>query len=465
MAIIDFVKWNGDTSILAWRFPSQELSTWTQLVVNETQEAYLVKEGVYEGPFKAGRHTLTTNNIPLLTELIGIPFGGQSPFAAEVWFVNRTTRLDIKWGTPDPIQLQDPKFKLMAPVRVYGQYGIRVGDAKTFLQKLVGTLPAFDTDTLANYFKGVFTTRIKSAVTQAIIKTGHSVLEISAYLDELSAALKEALAPSMAEYGIELVQLNILSVNMPEDDPAVVALKKMLAKRAEMDVLGFNYQQERSFDVLQTAASNEGNAGAVMSAGLGLGMGASVGGALGQIAPILQTGGPGTGTAAPGTGMGMGVGVPVPGMPGAAPAATVNCPACQAANPADSRFCARCGGALAAPAAAAPQQQSTTCDRCGGAIPPGAKFCPHCADEVNPCPACGQDNAKGAATCRRCGAPLPVSCANCGTALAAGAKFCSNCGTSAAAPTAAAPAGNKCSQCGADIAADAKFCAACGQAM
>lgn len=450
MAVIDFVKWNGDPGILAWRFPGDELSTWTQLIVNETQEAFLVKEGVYEGPFKAGRHTLSTNNIPLLTELIGLPFGGHSPFTAEVWYVNRTTRLDIKWGTPDPIQLRDPKYGLMAPVRVYGQYGIRVGDSKTFLHKLVGTLPAFDTATLSEYFKGVFTTRIKSAVTQAIIKTGHSVLEISAYLDELSAALKEALTPDMAEYGIALAQLNILSVNMPEDDPAVIALRDMLAKRAEMDVLGFNYQQERSFDVLQTAAGNEGNAGAIMSAGLGLGMGAAVGGALGQVAPILNP----TGAKPGGAGAVPGAAGLVPGAAAAAAgaaAALLTCPACQTQNPASSRFCAHCGGALAAPAA---PQGGATCNRCGTPIPPGAKFCPNCADAVNPCPACGEDNDKGAATCRRCGAALPVPCAHCGAALPAGAKFCSACGQRAT------PA---CSKCGADLAPGAKFCAACGQ--
>ncbi len=83
MAVIDLVKWNGNPSILAWRFPSDQLSTWTQLIVNETQEAYVVKEGVYQGPFGAGRHTLETENIPLLTSLMGLPFGGKSPFTAE----------------------------------------------------------------------------------------------------------------------------------------------------------------------------------------------------------------------------------------------------------------------------------------------------------------------------------------------------------------------------------------------
>lgn len=268
MAVIDLVKWNGNPSILAWKFPSEELSTWTQLIVNETQEAYLVKEGVYQGPFGAGRHTLSTENIPLLRRLIGIPFGGKSPFTAEVWYINRATNLDIRWGTPDPIQLQDPKYQIMIPVRAFGQYGVRIVDAKKFLLKLVGTLPGFDVNTLSEYFKGVFTTKIKTGIATAIIKNGVSVLEISTQLEILSDMLKASLAPEMEDYGVGLAQFNIHSINVPEDDSAVITLKAALARRTEMGLLGTNYQQQRSFDVLETAAGNEGTAGGVMGAGI-----------------------------------------------------------------------------------------------------------------------------------------------------------------------------------------------------
>jgi len=282
MAIIDFVKWDGSPNLLAWKFPSQELSTWTQLVVNESQEAFLVRGGVYEGPFGPGRHTLSTENIPLLTNLIGLPFGGRSPFTAEVWFVNRVTNLDIRWGTPDPIQLQDPKYGIMVPVRAFGQYGVRIEESKKFLLKLVGTLKGFDTDTMSDYFRGVFVTRIKTNIANAIIRSGQSVLEISTQLEALSLALKESLSVDIAEFGVVLSQFNIHSINVPEDDPAVKTLKAALAKRAEMGIVGFNYQQERSFDVLQAAAGNEGSAGTVIGAGIGLGMGAGIGGAVGQ---------------------------------------------------------------------------------------------------------------------------------------------------------------------------------------
>ncbi|MDR1647272.1 MAG: SPFH domain-containing protein [Zoogloeaceae bacterium] len=380
MAVIDLVKWNGNPNILAWRFPSQELSTWTQLVVNETQEAYVVKEGVYQGPFGAGRHTLDTENIPLIASLMKLPFGGQSPFTAEVWFVNRVTNLDIRWGTPDPIQLQDPKYQLMVPVRAFGQYGIRITDAKKFLLKLVGTLPGFDAATLADYFKGIFTTRIKTNIAQAIIKNGQSVLEISTHLDTLSGILKTSLAPEMEEYGIGLAQFNIHSINVPENDPAVVSLKAALAKRTEMGILGYNYQQERSFDVLQTAAGNEGAAGGVMGAGMGLGMGVAMGGPMGgaltQMTPIIQTGG-------------------ISGTP-------ATCPACQAPNPPGTRFCGKCGASLEA--ANKPPAGVHQCPKCSAAIPADSKFC------------------------HSCGCKLTLTCAKCGVDIAVGAKFCGNCG-------------------------------------
>ncbi len=297
MAVIDLVKWNGSPTILAWKFPSEELSTWTQLVVNESQEAFLVRGGVYEGPFGAGRHTLSTENIPLLRDLIGLPFGGNSPFTAEVWFVNKVTNLDVRWGTPDPIQLQDPKYQIMVPIRAFGQYGIRIEQSKKFLLKLVGTLRGFDAETLSDYFRGVFITRIKTEIANAIIKNGTSVLEITTQLEVLSNALKISLSSDVEEYGASLAQFNIHSINVPDSDPAVVSLKKALAKKAEMGILGFNYQQERSFDVMQTAAGNEGTASGVMGAGIGLGMGAAMGTPMGvvfgqmmpQLEPVQQS--------------------------------------------------------------------------------------------------------------------------------------------------------------------------------
>jgi membrane protease subunit (stomatin/prohibitin family) len=293
MPVIDLVKWNATPDLLAWKFPSEDLSTWTQLIVSETQEAFLVRGGVYQGPFGAGRHTLSTENLPLLRSILGLPFGAKSPFSAEVWFVNKLVNLNVKWGTPDPIQLQDPRFHIMVPVRAFGQYGIKIDNSKQFLLKLVGAVRGFDTDVLTEYFRGVFITKIKTEIANSIITRGQSILEISTQLDELSSVLKTSLAAEMAQYGVRLEQFNINSINLPEDDPAVRTLKAALAKRAEMQIVGFNYQQERSFDVLETAAGNEGPAGGVMGAGIGLGvgvgMGVPIGSSMSSLATNIQT--------------------------------------------------------------------------------------------------------------------------------------------------------------------------------
>ena len=176
MAIVDVVQYHGTPDIFAWRYPSNELGTWTQLIVNESQEAILVKGGQICDVFTAGRHTLSTGNIPILNKIINLPFGGRSPFTAEVWFINRVFSLDIKWGTASPIQLQDPKYKIFAPVRAFGQFGIQIEDSKKFLVKLVGTMPFFNTKTLTDYFKGLYVTRVKDRLSSCLVESKISIL-------------------------------------------------------------------------------------------------------------------------------------------------------------------------------------------------------------------------------------------------------------------------------------------------
>ncbi len=160
MALIDVVKWEAAADQIVWKFPNSELSTMTQLIVNESQTAILFKDGKRLDSFGAGRHTLSTNNIPLLNKLVNLPFGGKSPFAAEVWFVNRAVPLDLKWGTPTPLQLEDPQYGLVVPVSAFGQMGIRVKDPAQFVTGVVGTLLNFGTRAVLDYFKGVLVAQL-----------------------------------------------------------------------------------------------------------------------------------------------------------------------------------------------------------------------------------------------------------------------------------------------------------------
>ena len=372
MAIIDVVKYNGSPDVFAWKYPNEELGTWTQLIVNESQQAILFKGGQALDVFESGRHTLETANIPLLNKLINLPFGGRSPFTAEVWFINKVYNLDIKWGTPSPVQVQDPKYGIFVPVRSNGGFGIQIEDAKKFIVKLVGTMPVFDQSAITKYFRSLYITRVKDAVSTYLVKKQISILEINAYLDELSDYMCQRLQPTLSEYGIKLVNFFVNEISVPEDDSAVVKLKEALAKRAEMNIIGYSYQQERSFDTLEGAAKNTGSGAApLMGAGLGLGMGLGMGGDMGRsfgtMADQLQ-------------------------LDNRQAAQTV-CPGCQATVSADAKFCAQCGRKL-----------GEVCPQCGAKVIPGGKFC------------------------AQCGAALGVKCEKCGAAVETNTKFCPECG-------------------------------------
>ena len=290
MALIDVVKWDEPGDLLVWKFPNSELSTATQLIVNESQVALLFKGGQGCDAFTAGRHTLSTKNIPILNKLVNLPFGGTSPFAAEVWFVNQATILDIKWGTRTPIQLEDPQYGVVVPVRAFGQFGIQVTDAKKFVTQLVGASSAFDQATLQSYFQGILMSQLKTAVASSIIKGSVGILEVSTELLNISKLVAQEVEAEFAEYGVKFTSFRIISINVPEDNASYKMLAEAKANAARRKIEGISYQQERSFDVMEAAAANEGGTtGALMGAGMGVGMGLGVGAQAGQMMGQVNT--------------------------------------------------------------------------------------------------------------------------------------------------------------------------------
>lgn len=379
MAVIDVVKWNAPNNVYAWKFPSEELSTWSQLIVSESQEAVLLLGGQMFGPFGPGRHTLSTENIPGLTSLIKIPLGGKSPFTAEVWFVSKTMPLDVKWGTSDPIQVMDPQFNIMVPIRAYGQFGLQIDNTKKFLIKLTGTMSSFDRETMSSHFKGLILTKTKTVIASCIIKSKVPVLQISASLNDISNILKDEISKEMSEFGIKTINFYVNSINVPENDPAVIKLKESLAKKAEMNILGFNYQQERSFDVLQGAAENPGSGqsglmGAGIGLGMGVGLGGSFGGMMGQMGQQLQTTG------------------------------VIICSSCNAQNPDKGKFCLSCGKSLMENHNASnPESDLVECDKCKIKSKKGGKFCPNCGRDLFKKCKCGKEILSGSKFCPDCG--------------------------------------------------------------
>ena len=319
--MIDVLSWDAAPHVLAYHYPDCEINYKSQLIVTESQEAVLVKEGRFFGPVMPGRHTLETKNFPFLTKMISaLTTNRKSPYTADVWFVAKSVPLDLKWGTSDPILIEDPKYHITLPVRAFGQYGLRIVDSCRFLARLMGRLPAFTEKTLSGYFKGVIVTRTKDVVASTMTSSGCSLFEIGTRLNDLSDVLQRRLSEDLADYGVELKLFTINSISTDENDSSVVQLRKALAKKAEMDILGYSYSQERSFDTLQAAAGNAGTAGAVMGAGMGLGMGAGVGIPMGQAMSEVA----------------------------------------KAINPSGNKFCVHCGAVL----------------------PTGAKFCPGCGEKA-----------------------------------------------------------------------------------
>ena len=376
MAIFEVIKYEGDNSTFVWKHPAEDFNTKSQLIVHETQEALLFKNGVALDLFTAGRHTLDTQNIPLLRKFVNLPFGGVSPFHCEVYFINKVVSMDVLWGTSSPIPIKDALYDIILPVGANGQFAVQIEDSRRFITTMVGTVREFNQVTLTNAFRGILMTKIKDYIANQFVKEKITFLEINAHIEGISQVIYEKLSAEFAEYGIRLVNFNVNSIFVPENDPSYVRLKAALARKAEMNIVGYNYQQERTFDVLEGAAKNEGTGAGVMGAGMGLGMGANLG------------------------------------------------------NVISAAF----GGAIASidVGETNPQTAAGVCKKCGAKLPANAKFCLECGERVTHeetviCPNCKEPTPKGK-FCLHCGYRLSVTCPQCGANLVPGAKFCPECG-------------------------------------
>ncbi len=378
MAIIDVVKFDGDPNLLVWKYPSDQLSWGSQVIVNESQEAVFFKGGRALDVLGPGTHTLETANLPILRVLVNVPFGNRTPFAAEIYYVNRVSVLNLKWGTQEPIPILDPKYNVFLPVRAFGQFGIRVADSRRFIVQLAGTVKEFTAEAVNEYFRGALITKAKDSIAQSIIKEKISLLEISASLEVLSSAIAAKLKDDFARFGVSLETFYLNSINVPEDDPSVISLKKALAEKAEVQILGDqSYKTVRSFNTMDDAAKNAGMAGGMVGMGLGMGAGLGFGAPMGQAMSQAMGGGAAV-----------------------LPAQTAVCPQCHAQISPTSKFCGVCGSPVILATA--------HCPSCGSDVPAGAQFCSSCGKRLSQslCPQCHAPNSPTAKFCLSCGATL-----------------------------------------------------------
>lgn len=288
MALVDVLKYEApDDSIFVWKHPSNQIKIGSQLIVGEGQQAIFVKGGQALDCFDPGTHTLVTGNIPLIDKLINLPFGGDTPFSAEVWFVNTTVKRDLKWGTPSPIPLMDATLGFPVSARAFGKWGAKIDDVRSFVTQVVGTQSGASSDKIHSYFIGQIVQSFSKFLSGVIARGEASILQVSALMTELSNEASRDISDELSKFGVNLVNFNIESINIPDEEMTKIQdvfAKTLEAKELSKIEVGGAFAAVKSFEVLNNAATNQsdGSLGAMLGAGIGLGAGLPIGGQLGQ---------------------------------------------------------------------------------------------------------------------------------------------------------------------------------------
>jgi len=344
---------------IVYRFPpegSAEIKMGAQLVVHESQEAVLYRDGKALDVFGPGRHTLSTQNIPLLTKVLAIPFGGTSPFRVAVVFVNKRTFIDQKWGTREPVVFRDSELGMIR-LRAFGTYAYRIADSQLFVNTVVGSQGLFSTDQLQDFYRDIIVSRLNDLLGETL----DTIFDLPKYYDELGTAAKARLFEDFGKYGVDLTDFYVNSITPPDE------VQEKFDERAGMGAVGDmnTYMQFKAAQAIQDAAQGgggEGGGGGQAGAGMGLGLGAGFGAMMpGMIAGAMQQAQQGGGTPAAGAG----------GAAASSAAAGGFCTDCGAAVPQGAKFCPGCGT----------QQATSGCSGCGQPVPEGAKFCPKCGTQ------------------------------------------------------------------------------------
>ena len=356
---INIIEWTDDsTDTMVYQFPvhDNEIKNKAQLTVRPSQAAVFVNEGQIADIFGPGRYELETANLPILATLKGWKYGFDSPFKAEVYFVNTKQFLDQKWGTKNPIMMRDAEFGMLR-LRAFGIYSFTVDDPGKFMKEVFGTNSMYTVDDVAGQLKR----SIVSGISDMLGESNIPALDLAANYDELSQGALVKLQDRFNPLGLKIMQFYIENISLPEE------VEKMLDQRTSMGVIGDmgKFTQYQTAQAIRDAAQNEG--GGLAGAGVGLGAGSVLGQAM--AASMNQSQQP-----------------------------TMGCPHCGVQIPQGSKFCPSCGKKATV--------EKVACVHCGAGIAEGAKFCPECGKSQEPvkCASCGASMPAGTKFCPECGA-------------------------------------------------------------
>ena len=282
MTISQVIEFEGPIDALVWKSPIEDFYTTSQLIVDETHEALLVVNGNACDLFPPGRRTLETPNIPLASRIINIPTDGNTPFPCKVFFINKVHQMDLTWGIPGEITLNDPIYNIFLHVGMCGNLNFHISDARKFMLKMVGLRDEFHSETMVAKFRGIIKQYVKSSISKIMNVGKVSYFDMNENLFELSDVVKAQLVPLFAEYGVEILQFFIESITVPDEDyEAVKRAKELSASRM---IQGTTYQEERQLNIAEKFAGNQGSMGNIAGAVGGFMMGGAFGGNVANIA-------------------------------------------------------------------------------------------------------------------------------------------------------------------------------------
>ena len=271
---VDIIEWTDDSrDTMVWRFPryQNEIKYGAKLTVRESQVAVFVSEGTIADVFQPGMYSLTTKNLPVLTTLKGWYYGFDSPFKAEVYFINTKNFTDLKWGTKNPVMLRDPEFGAVR-MRAFGTYVMKVKDPSTFIREIVGTDAHFTVDEITEQLRSMISSRFADILAESRIP----VLDLASNYQDLSNFITQRLSPEFHAYGLDLTLLVIENISLPPD------VEEALDKRTSMGIIGdlSKYAQFQAANAMEKAAANPGGDA---SAGIGMGMGFAMANQMGKV--------------------------------------------------------------------------------------------------------------------------------------------------------------------------------------
>lgn len=426
MEIISVLKMDVDNKTIVKKHEAEDFNCKTQLIVQQSQEAIFYYQGVAQDVFGPGRYTLDTANLPVLSGLIKRVTGDESPFHAEVYFVNKVEQMGINWGTPDSFVVTeaDPDFpeeEYAFNITARGTMNLKVDNSRKLIEKIVGTEPILSQEAFIDRAFEESVSIIKSVLSKTISGANYSIVTVDQHLMELGADVNPLINEAMLDYGIEISKFVVSNIKKPEDNQAYndliaaknerLRIKKIMrqnesaktmkegeiergmlearfeaerkvleaqARAASRQTEGFTYEQERGFDIAEAVASNAGT-GNLANLGIGLGMMTGLGGTIGsQVANTanqafanVNLNSQSANTMAPQV-------TPVVGVAGAGASEQENmifCPSCGSKIP-KGKFCMECGYKFE-------ETTEPVCKNCGNKLLPGAKFCMECGTPAN----------------------------------------------------------------------------------